>query len=60
LASQARAAIMARTRLESSPENSLDTHPRLAEIVDLRYFCGYTFEEIAAQRNASVRTIQCD
>ena len=34
--------------------------PHLAEIVDLRYFCGYTFEEIAAQRGVSVRTVQRD
>lgn len=32
--------------------------PRLAEVVDLKYFCGYTVEEIAAQRGASARTIQ--
>ena len=31
---------------------------RLAEVVDLRYFCGYTFEEIAAQRGTSVRTVK--
>ena len=34
--------------------------PRLAEVVDLRYFCGFTFEEIAAQRETSVRTVQRD
>lgn len=33
---------------------------RLAELVDLRYFCGYTFEEIAAQRGASIRTVKRD
>jgi RNA polymerase sigma factor (TIGR02999 family) len=33
---------------------------RLAELVDLRYFCGYTFEEIAEQRGASVRTVKRD
>jgi RNA polymerase sigma factor (TIGR02999 family) len=33
---------------------------RLAELVDLRYFCGYTFDEIAAQRGASVRTVKRD
>jgi ECF sigma factor len=31
---------------------------KLAELVDLRYFCGYTFEEIAAQRDTSVRTVK--
>jgi RNA polymerase sigma factor (TIGR02999 family) len=34
--------------------------PRLAEVVDLRYFCGFTFDEIAAQRGTSKRTVQRD
>jgi RNA polymerase sigma factor (TIGR02999 family) len=34
--------------------------PRLAEVVDLRYFCGFTFEDIAAQRGTSARTVQRD
>jgi RNA polymerase sigma factor (TIGR02999 family) len=34
--------------------------PRLAEVVDLKYFCGYSFEEIAAQRGTSERTVQRD
>jgi RNA polymerase sigma factor (TIGR02999 family) len=34
--------------------------PRLAEVVDLRYFCGFTLEEIAAQRGTSVRTVARD
>jgi RNA polymerase sigma factor (TIGR02999 family) len=33
---------------------------RLAELVDLRYFCGYTFDEIAEQRGISVRTVKRD
>jgi RNA polymerase sigma factor (TIGR02999 family) len=33
---------------------------RLAETVDLKYFCGFTFEEIAAQRGTSTRTVQRD
>lgn len=33
---------------------------RLAEVVDLKYFCGYTFDEIAAQRGTAVRTVQRD
>ena len=32
-------------------------HP-LAEIVDLRFFCGFTFAEIAAMKGVSERTIQ--
>ena len=34
--------------------------PRLATVVDLRYFCGFTIEEIAAQRGVDKRTIQRD
>jgi RNA polymerase sigma factor (TIGR02999 family) len=33
---------------------------RLAELVDLRYFCGFTLEEIAAQRGAALRTVTRD
>jgi RNA polymerase sigma factor (TIGR02999 family) len=33
---------------------------KLAELVDLKYFCGYTFDEIAAQRGASARTVKRD
>jgi RNA polymerase sigma factor (TIGR02999 family) len=41
--------------------DELATHePRLAEVVDLRYFCGFTFEDIAGQRGPSVRTVQRD
>ena len=32
----------------------------LAELVDLRYFCGLSYEEIAAMRGTSVRTAQRD
>src|SRR6202453_2263711 len=33
---------------------------KLAELVDLRYFCGYTFDEIAALRGTSARTVKRD
>ena len=32
--------------------------PMLAEIVDLKFFCGFSFAEIAAMKNVSERTIQ--
>jgi RNA polymerase sigma factor (TIGR02999 family) len=32
--------------------------PRLAELVDLHFFCGFSFTEIAALRGVSDRTIQ--
>jgi RNA polymerase sigma factor (TIGR02999 family) len=34
--------------------------PRLAEVVDLKYFCGFSFVEIAAMRQVSERTVQRD
>jgi|SRR5450631_485463 RNA polymerase sigma factor (TIGR02999 family) len=34
--------------------------PRLAQVVDLKYFCGYSFEEIAALHGVSERTVQRD
>ena len=30
----------------------------LAEVVDLKFFCGFSFTEIAAMRGASERTVQ--
>jgi RNA polymerase sigma factor (TIGR02999 family) len=32
--------------------------PMLAEIVDLRFFCGFSFAEIGAMRGLSARTVQ--
>ena len=34
--------------------------PRLAELVDLRYFCGFSLVEIARLRGVSERTVQRD
>jgi RNA polymerase sigma factor (TIGR02999 family) len=62
-----------RTEVEDSGENAADLarlsdaldelairDPRLAGVVDLKYFCGFTFEDIAAQRGASLRTVMRD
>jgi RNA polymerase sigma factor (TIGR02999 family) len=35
-----------------------DAEPDLAEIIDLKFFCGFSFAEIAAMRGVSERTIQ--
>jgi RNA polymerase sigma factor (TIGR02999 family) len=61
------------TEVEESEESATDLahlsdaldelavrEPRLAGVVDLKYFCGFTFEEIAAQRGTSPRTIMRD
>ena len=39
-------------------EDLAKTEPALAEIVDLKFFCGLSFAEIAALRNISERTVQ--
>ena len=62
------------TSLESGIESAVDEHklvqisqgldelakaePALAEVVDLKFFCGFTFAEIAAMRDVSERTVQ--
>jgi RNA polymerase sigma factor (TIGR02999 family) len=48
------------SRLSDALDELAAREPRLAEVVDLRYFCGFTFEEIAAQRGDSARTVQRD
>jgi RNA polymerase sigma factor (TIGR02999 family) len=35
-----------------------EIEPNLAEIIDLKFFCGFSFAEIAAMRGVSERTIQ--
>ena len=35
-----------------------EVEPDLAEIIDLKFFCGFSFAEIAAMRHVSERTIQ--
>jgi DNA-directed RNA polymerase specialized sigma24 family protein len=32
--------------------------PKLAELVDLKFFCGFSFAEIATLSNVSERTVQ--
>jgi RNA polymerase sigma factor (TIGR02999 family) len=48
------------TQLSEALDELACRDPRLAEIVDLKYFCGYSFEEIAALRGVSSRTVQRD
>lgn len=62
------------TSLGAEIENAVDDHklarisealdelakaePSLAEVVDLKFFCGFSFAEIAAMRDVSERTVQ--
>jgi len=48
------------SRLSEALDELAAKDARLAELVDLKYFCGYTFEEIAALRGSSTRTLQRD
>jgi len=48
------------SQLSEALDDLASKDPRLAELVDLKYFCGYTLEEIAALRGNSTRTLQRD
>jgi RNA polymerase sigma factor (TIGR02999 family) len=47
-------------RLAGALDELAGLDPRLAEVVDLKYFCGLSFAEIAALRGVSERTVQRD
>lgn len=46
------------TRIGDALDELATVEPDLAEIVDLKFFCGFSFIEIAAMRGVSERTIQ--
>ena len=45
-------------RLDTALKDLASLDPALAELVDLKFFCGFSFTEIAAMRGVSDRTIQ--
>ncbi|MBC7895676.1 MAG: sigma-70 family RNA polymerase sigma factor [Cytophagaceae bacterium] len=47
-------------QLGESLDELATLEPRLAEVVDLHFFCGFTFAEIAEQRGTSERTVLRD
>jgi RNA polymerase sigma factor (TIGR02999 family) len=47
-------------RLAEALEELAGHDPRLAELVDLKFFCGFTFAQIAALQDVSERTVQRD
>jgi len=47
-------------RLGHAIDSLADLDPRLAELVNLKFFCGFSFAEIAAMRGVSTRTVQRD
>jgi len=46
------------TRLSDALEDLAKVDSSLTEIVDLKFFCGFSFAEIAAMRGVSERTVQ--
>jgi RNA polymerase sigma factor (TIGR02999 family) len=47
-------------QLSDALDELSDRDPRLAELVDLKYFCGYSFAEIAVLHGVSERKVQRD
>ena len=45
-------------RISDALDELAEVEPDLAEIVDLRFFCGFSFAEMAAMRGVSERTVQ--
>jgi RNA polymerase sigma factor (TIGR02999 family) len=48
------------TRISDALEELAQAEPALAEIVDLKFFCGFSYAEIAVMKDVSERTIQRD
>jgi len=46
------------SQISEALDRLAQAEPVLAEIVDLKFFCGFSFAEIAAMRNLSERTVQ--
>jgi RNA polymerase sigma factor (TIGR02999 family) len=44
--------------ISDSLDELADVEPQLAELVDLKFFCGFSFAEIAALQHLSERTVQ--
>jgi RNA polymerase sigma factor (TIGR02999 family) len=47
-------------RLGEAVESLAALDPRLARVVDLKFFCGFTFEEVAGLMDTSLRTAKRD
>jgi RNA polymerase sigma factor (TIGR02999 family) len=45
-------------RIADALDELVEVEPNLAEIVELKFFCGFSFGEIAAMRGVSERTVQ--
>jgi RNA polymerase sigma factor (TIGR02999 family) len=47
-------------RISDALDELAKAEPSLAEVVDLKFFCGFSFAEIAAMKDVCERTIQRD
>ena len=47
-------------RVSDALDELAEIEPALAQVVDLKFFCGFTFTEIAGMRGVSERTVQRD
>ncbi len=47
-------------RISDAQDALATVDPRLAQVVDLKFFCGFSFGEIAAMQDVSERTVQRD
>ena len=45
-------------RVATALDELAESEPALAEVVDLKFFCGFSFAEIAAMKAVSERTVQ--
>ena len=45
-------------RIADALDELVEVEPALAEIIELKFFCGFSFGEIAAMRGVSERTVQ--
>jgi RNA polymerase sigma factor (TIGR02999 family) len=48
------------SRVSDALDELATIDPRLAQVVDLKFFCGFSFAEIAAMQSVSERTVQRD
>jgi RNA polymerase sigma factor (TIGR02999 family) len=46
------------TEISDALDSLAKTEPSLSEVVDLKFFCGFSFAEIASMRSVSERTVQ--
>jgi len=48
------------TRISDALEELAKVDPQLAQLVDLKFFCGFSFQEIAGMRQVCERTVRRD